>query len=170
MTQGLRALAAATTDEPLPFRIRMYVGSLMVTGRIAPAHWWYDLTRRAMEAELDTYQASGDTSDPSRRSRFRPRVDREKSRALLDQTKSSLMALQTAERGEGSEVDEVTLIDVRIYPANFRNDTKGGCQNLAVVRIPVSSISLWWIIEEETLPGSPSAGAAWGVGVIFPIG
>ena len=167
MTQGLRALVAATTEEPLPFRIRMYVGSLMVTGQIAPARWWYDLTRRAMEAELNTYQASAEASP---RGRFRPRADPQTSRAQMEQTHASLRALRTAQDADPDLVDEVTLVDVRIYPADFRNDSKGGCQNLAVVRIPLSSVSLWWIVEEETLPGSTSAGSAWGVGVILPIG
>jgi hypothetical protein len=78
--------------------------------------------------------------------------------------------LQAAQDADRDLVEEVTLVDVRIYRADFRNDTKGGCQNLAVVRIPLSSVSLWWIVEEETLPGSTSAGSAWGVGVILPIG
>lgn len=154
----------------MPFRIRMYVGSLMVTGQIAPAHWWYDLTRRAMEAELNTGQANTDSAEAGPPGRFRPRADPQTSRAQMEQTHASLKALRTAQDADPDLVDEVTLVDVRIYPADFRNDSKGGSQNLAVVRIPLSSVSLWWIVEEETLPGSTSAGSAWGVGVILPIG
>jgi hypothetical protein len=170
MTEGLRALVAAATQDPLPFRIRMYVGTLLLTGQIAPAHWWYDLTRRAMEAELEKYQAKLDEAEASHQGRFRPLVDPQATHARAEQARASLAALRTAQDADRDTAEEVTLVDVRIYPADFRKDTKTGSQNLAVVRIPLSSVSLWWIVEEETVPGSKSTGSAWGVGVIFPIG
>jgi hypothetical protein len=161
---------AAATHEPLPFRVRMYIGNLMVSGRIAPEHWWYDLTRRAIEADLNAHRANVESPGSTRWGKGRQQKDPETSRSVMQQSEASLAALRAAQQADRSDGDEVTLIEVRIYPADFRNDTAGGSQQLAVARIPVTSVTLWWIVEEETMPGRDATSSSWGVGVVVPLG
>jgi hypothetical protein len=148
----------------------MYVGNLMVTGRIAPEQWWYDLARRAIEADLTSYRANLDSPGSMRWGKGRQQEDPGAAQSVVQQSEASLAALRAAQDADRSDGDEVTLIDVRIYPADFRNDTAGGSQQLAVARIPVTSVTLWWIVEEETMPGRDAASSSWGVGVIVPLG
>ena len=148
----------------------MYVGNLMVTGRIAPEQWWYDLARRAIEADLTSHRANLDSPGSLRWGKGRQQKDPGVAQSVVQQSEASLAALRAAQDADRSDGDEVTLIDVRIYPADFRNDTVGGSQQLAVARIPVTSVTLWWIVEEETMPGRDAASSSWGVGVIVPLG
>ena len=46
-------------SQPLDFRVSLYSGGSMITGRIAPAHWWYDVTQAARRAEDEQASQQG---------------------------------------------------------------------------------------------------------------
>jgi hypothetical protein len=136
---------------------------MQVTGRIAPASWLYRVSSTTRAAELEA--AAKTESRPA----WRPGATSqgETPDATLHQFNG---ALSSAEAHEvGTEPDELTLIDVFVYPADFRGDTKTGGQALPIARIPLHAINLWYVVSGETLRQA-EAGGGFSFGVLFPVG
>jgi hypothetical protein len=156
MRSGLRALVAAAGEEPLPFTVSLYCGSMFVTGRIAPDGWFYDVTAKGYGEEV--WEALR-------------RVRREEERQQLFHEHNEPVArlLDAArDREAAAEADEVTLVDVEVYPAVGTQGTRSGGQSLPVARIPLAAVNAWWVISGETIRGRAGANVGWGF--LFPIG
>jgi hypothetical protein len=156
MSDGLRRLIAQATEEPLPFRVSMYCGQVMVSGRIAPPDWFFQVTKKGFEEEVWEALRRVKNSD-ERKAKY---ID-------LAGPTSNVLAEATEPLDE-SGVDEVTLVDANIFPAVSTQGTKSGGHILPVARIPFSAIDVWWIISGETIKGRN--GTALGFGFLFPVG
>jgi hypothetical protein len=153
MGAGIRALMHAAQDGPLPFAVSMYCGQMVVTGTVAPADWWYEVTRSAAQATI-------------REDLKRVRKDAER-QALMDARYGPFeAALDQAWTSDDKAPDELTLIDVYVYPAVGTQGTRSGGQHLPTARIPLSAIDLWWIVSGEELQGR--GGSQVGFGFLFP--
>lgn len=163
MSHGIRALMHAAEMEPLSFRLRLYCGSMQITGLVAPSSWWYRVSENGRAAEITTTQAQ---SRRGWRSKDLTRV------ATEDETfRRFKHELDTAELAEvRSDSDELTMVDVHLYPADFRADTKTGGEVIPVARIPLAAIDLYYIISGGVLKQKSQGGASFGVGVLFPMG
>ena len=118
----------AAEAKPLEFRVKMYCGQMMVTGRVAPGSWWYDVTRSGRKAEL----AAQNEKKGRGFSRGGGRAgggEAYQSDSELVTFESTLFAAQSVDSSLG---DELTLVDVRIYPADFIDTTKSGGQTLPI--------------------------------------
>jgi hypothetical protein len=152
----------AAHNQPLDFRVSLYSGGMLITGRVAPAHWWYEVSqaaRRAQEEQATQQRGWGKRSAAPEGS------------SSLAEMHSLEAALRVARDQDRGEQDELTLIDVNVYPADFSSDTSTGGQSLRVARIPLGNITLWWLTSGETLAKraqSQGAGVSWGF--LFPIG
>jgi hypothetical protein len=153
----------AANTEALPFRVTLYCGTMQVTGRVAPASWLYRVSATARAAELEA--AAKTRSRPA----WRPGATSqgESAETTVQQLNRALSAAEAHEAGTGA--DELALVDVFIYPADFRGDTKTGGQALPVARIPLQAIDLWYVVSGETLKQA-EAGGGFTFGVLFPVG
>lgn len=161
MAEGIRALVRAAERGPLSFRVVLYCGGMQVTGRIAPASWWYDVTINADRAAAEAARAG--------KGRWRRGPDDQRERTIEAEQRRFQSELGIAAAAEG-DADEVTLVDVWIYPADLRADSSTGGQSLPVARIPLASIDLWYVFSGETLKQAGATSSSVGWGVLFPIG
>jgi hypothetical protein len=156
MSDGLRALMRAAATRPLDFPISMYVGSITITGRVAPSGAWAQVTQRAVE-DIANQQMSGRGFGSGRR--------REYAQKVLAGFRSDMDRI-----GEMTNAaDEITLIDVRAYPAVGAAGTKSDGHTLPVARIPLASIDMWWIAEGTGIEGSGGSGIGLIAGVQVPL-
>jgi hypothetical protein len=150
---------AAAQGQPLDFRVKLYCGQMMVTGRVAPSDWWYQVTQAGRKAEL--------VAESGKRRGLSAKRDP----ADVDREAAQFESALTVARGaEPADVDELTLVDARIYPADFNESTKSGGQTLPIARLPLTSIDLWWIVDGDILRKTSDSGASWGLIFPFPIG
>jgi hypothetical protein len=155
MSSGMRALmeVAEAGGKPLSFAVSMYCGSMVISGRAAPAGWWYEVTRSAQQAEVAELQ-----------SKLRKDEDKQ---GWEEWISSAGHELDNASQKDGGADDEVTLVEVSVFPAVQTQGTESGGQTLPVARVPLSAIDLWWVVSGETIKGS---GPGMGWGFLFPIG
>jgi hypothetical protein len=156
VSAGLRSLAVAAQEGPLPFAISMYCGQMVITGRVAPADWFYAITKSGFAEELheDIRRNVGKRDRDAAFSRLNP------------------PAQQALDRADAAEEDfvgeDLTLIDVQIFPAVATQGTRSGGQSLPVARVPYGSVDVWWVVSGETIRGRGGANVGWGF--LFPIG
>jgi hypothetical protein len=156
MSEGLQQLVARAETEPLPFAVSMYCGQMVVSGRIAPSDWFFRVSKSGFEEEV-------------RQGLRRVKDEEERKSKFIGLVAQTSDVLQTAaDEPSDSPADEVTLVDVHIFPAVSTQGTKSGGQVLPVARIPLSAIDIWWIISGEAIRGSRGPGI--GFGFLFPIG
>lgn len=156
MSAGIRALMQAAQTEALDFHISFYSGEMIIAGRVAPQHWWYDVTKNAHRAVVESANR-------------KVRDERARAEAVNEQTEYVNELLTWVQSVEDEEAfDEVTLVDVTVLPAVTTGGTRPGGHRLPVARVPLKSINTWWIIDGDEIKGS--AGLSAGFGVLFPIG
>jgi hypothetical protein len=161
MSSGLRALMDTAKQEALPFTISMYVGQMLITGYVGPAKAWSDATKASLEQEtkkqLNAVGRSGGGPD---------QVE-----GLRDWFKRSSRVLDCVGQVESPPDDEVTLYDVVAVPSVGTQGTQSGGVRLPVVRVPLSSINMWWAAEGTSFAGKGATatqqGSSWGVGLGF---
>jgi hypothetical protein len=157
MAEGIRALMALAVEsqQPLPFRIAISTGGSLVSGIVAP--WWlmHDVTISSAQAQVEAG--------------FR-RVKDEKQRAeLVDQYVGPLKeSFAKTRKREEQHQDEVTLYDAAMYPTVGASGAQSGGVSLPVVRVPISAIDAWWVMEGKPIKGTGGFGI--GVGFLLPIG
>jgi hypothetical protein len=138
LSAGLRALAVAAQDEPLPFAVSMYCGQMVISGRVAPADSFYSVTKPGFTEEL--------------RQAVRREVE-ERDRDVVF-ARLNPLAQEAFDRAAAAECDavgdELTLIEVEIYPAVGIQGGDG--HSLPVARVPYSSVDLWWVVSGDTIP------------------
>lgn len=140
--------------EPLTFHVTMYCGQMIVTGRVAPPSWWYDVTKKGYWAELGVATRKVRKEDERR--------------AQMEELYAPVAdALIRAEPFDGA-ADEVTLVDVSVFPAVSTQGTQSGGHTLPVARVPLHSIDVWWIVSGDSIRGSAGASVGWGF--LFPVG
>jgi len=151
----MRALMKAAEHEPLGFHVTMYCGQLIVTGRVAPSAWWYEVTKRGYWEELGVA--------------LRKVRKEDEKRAQMETLYAPIAAdLSRAQPSEGEAGDEVTLVDVSIFPAVSTQGTQSGGHTLPVARVPLASIDVWWIVSGDSIRGSGGSNIGWGF--LFPVG
>jgi hypothetical protein len=155
MSVGLRALIAQAADESLALNISMYCGSLVISGRIIPPSEFYELTYHGLRKEVqDSLRSVRD--DEERLIKFDD---------LIKPIEHSLSHARHAEKDV--PVDEVTLAEVKIFPAIRKEGAKSGGHTLPVARIPFTSIDAWWIVGGRVIKGRGSFN--FGFGFLLPI-
>ena len=82
----------------------------------------------------------------------------------------TLVWLDGAARAEadGNSSDELTLADAYVFPSISTAGTQSGGHWLPVMRVPISSIASWWIVEGRNIPGK--SGFSGGLGLGFAVG
>jgi hypothetical protein len=146
--------AAAT--RPLDFPVSMYVGSITITGRVAPNGMWASITQRAVEDNADQAM-SGRGFGSGRRREF--------AQKLLAGFRSDMQRI-----GEMTDAaEELTLIDVRVFPSVGAAGTKSDGHTLPVARVPLASIDMWWIAEGDAIEGRGGGGIGLIAGVQVPL-
>lgn len=159
MSSGLRALMekANETKSALPFRINLYTGSVFVSGSVAP-YWWMQ------DRSVDIAVAQAERQLRRRKERYQG--ERE---ALAKEAVEPVAKVLNEVRGSDSaEADEVTLLDAVAFPA-VGNESSGGVR-LPVVRVPLSSVSAWWIVDDGVIEGRHTSSFGMGLGVLLPLG
>lgn len=156
MSDGLRAMMQAARSRPLDFPVSMYVGSLAVTGRIAPASLWRQVTERAVEGDAERRMGARKLGSTRRREHITH---------VLAGFRSDLDRIGDM----GKVVDEVTLIDVRAFPIVGTAGTRSGGLALPIARVPLASVDMWWVAEGEDIGGSDGPGFGIGIGVAVPL-
>lgn len=135
----------AAASRPLEFPVSMYVGSITITGRVAPSSMWSQITREGVEASAEQ-RMSGRGFGSGRRREFVQNV--------LAAFRSDMDRI-----GELAEAnDEITLIDVRAFPTVGAAGAQSDGHALPVARIPLASIDMWWIAEGSDIEGSGGGG------------
>src|SRR5690242_19333567 len=115
---------AVEQNAPLPFRVAMHTGGMLVGGCIAP--WWLmpDVTLATLDMQVDAAL-----------SRIKDSAER---RATKDQHMAPVSeAFATTRQREADHQDEVTLYDATVLSAVGN----GGGFRLPVVRIPLSAVT-----------------------------
>jgi hypothetical protein len=141
------------TDEPHNFHISFYCGQLIVSGRVAPASWWYEVTKAAHRAEAE-------------QAHRKIRRDDERARMIEESTGFFAEMMDWTQSAEEDDSDELTLIDVSVLPAISSGNGQSGGHTLPVARVPLSSVDTWWIVSGDTIKGTPG----FSIGALFPIG
>jgi hypothetical protein len=153
----------AADSEPLSFHVSMYCGQMIVSGRVAPSGWWYDVAKSGYRAELERAM-NLEIARSMRKVR-----NQDERQALVDEQHAAFTAqLDRAESLSDSDTDEVTLVDVSVFPAVGTQGTNSAGQTLPIARIPLGAIDLWWIVSGDAIRGSGGSSIGWGF--LFPIG
>jgi hypothetical protein len=155
MSAGLRVLIGAAKSEPLPFTVTLYAGQMVITGRIAPADWFFKVSHEGYRQEVWVGLQKVRNTD-ERQGIFQQEIA---------ESSEVLQAVATEEPSK--DVDEVTLVDVSILPAVSAQGTQSGGHTLPVARVPLASISTWWIVSGEEIRGQGGSSVGWGF--LFPI-
>lgn len=161
MTTGLRALAALATVEPLDYEVSVMTGQMLVVGYPAPSELFY---RRSQ----DRIQYLAENSREVRRAR-RPEERQARLKEQLIGPTTRLETAQRADRTPATESEELTLVDLRIYPAVGAAGTRSGGLWLAAFRVPYAAVSGWWIVDGDEIPGSGGGGGTAGFGFAFDL-
>lgn len=140
-------------EEPLDFYVSFYSGQLIVSGRIAPRSWWYEVTKATQRAEAELAHR-------------KVRKDDERARRVEEQTGFFAEVMDWTRSVESEVVDELTLVDVSIFPAVSTGNGQSGGHTLPVARVPLSAVGAWWIVNGDTIKGS----AGLSFGMLFPVG
>ena len=113
-------------------------------GSRCPSAWWYEVGKKGYWTEAWH--------------ELRKVRDKDDRKAALEaQYAPVAKALDDAAKAEmalGQEPDEVTLVDVSVFPAVGAQGTQSGGHTLPVARIPLTAIDAWWIVSGETIKGS----------------
>ena len=150
----------------LDFAISMYCGQMLISGRVAPAGWWYDVTTSAVDAEVVRELERSKVRDPQERERMRAQYGHTFQTQMQDARSLEVAAAQAGRAG-----GELTLIEVTMFPAVGTQGSESGGVHMPVARIPLPAVDVWWIASGGVIPGRPArSGPAFGVGAIFPIG
>lgn len=157
MTSGLQALVRSAGDAPLDFPTSIYAGDMMITGRPAPSSWFHKATRDAYLRQV--WDSLAKVRDESQRTA--------KYQEVAQTPLVWLDAAASAEEDENSS-DELTIVDVYVFPSISTGGTQSGGHWLPVMRVPFSSIASWWIVEGRNIPGK--SGYSGGFGLGFAIG
>jgi hypothetical protein len=159
MAGGIRGLIAAATarDKPLDFRVELYCGQMVVGGQVAPPDWFHKVTINVFREEIRTALP-----------KIRKESDEEKRLRLEAAVGPFAEVIAEASALTADSIDEVTLVNARVFPAVSTQGTQSGGRSIPVLRIPLSSISSWWIISGEAIKGR--AGTQLGWGFLFPVG
>lgn len=159
---GIAALthAAIAQGKPLDLLVNLYAGSMIVSGNVAPPDWMLYVSSEGLnrDAQDDIHK------------RLRKKSTEEKMAAfeeLWSPLRENFEDATTAESLEATADRELTLVDATVLPAIQASTGKAGGHTLPVVRLPLSSIDVWWIIDGETIKGS--AGWSGSFGVLFPV-
>lgn len=152
------AIEARTTLAP---KFNAYVGSTFVTGLVAPPSWFVATSRNAQEAEIKQVVESSMRRKASEVERQNTYND------LIGDYLTSYRSIESAQ-STGTDIAELTLVDVSVLPAVGTQGTKSAGHTLPVVRIPYASVDLWWFVDGDAIKGS--AGWSGSFGVLFPIG
>lgn len=157
MSSGILSLIEAAREKPLDFRVEMYCGQMVVAGQIAPQNWFYKVSANAFTEEVRAAL------------RMRRKEPGDDWHARVDEVAEPFRDLmQVAEVLERDPVDEVTLINARIFPAVGSQGSQSGGRSIPVVRVPLSSIASWCLVSGATIEGKARTQIGWGF--LFPIG
>jgi len=157
MSTGLRALMAAAEEkgDAISFPVTLTTGAVTVTGRVAPSAWWYQAAERDLESQGERVIQRA----PKRsREEVAAQVASSLEQLLGDVKRSSLVEHQPAE-------DEVTLYQASVFPTISTGGTQSGGMSMSILRVPLSAVDNWWIVEPTEIKGSGSIN--WGVGFAF---
>ena len=94
--------------------------------------------------------------------------DQERATRADDLIKPMEHSLSHARHNERDvQIDEVTLADVKIFPAVGKEGTKSAGHTLPVARIPLASIDAWWIVGGQVIKGQGRTN--FGFGFLVPL-
>lgn len=154
MSSGLRAMMEAAETEPLDFFVSLYSGDVLVTGRVAPRNWWARVNRAAFSDQVEREAANA----------YRERT-RQATMEKIPPFYRAMNQVDASERPDDTR-DEVTLVDVTVFPAVGTVGTRSGGHSLPIARVPLASVNIWWVVEGVEISGSGS-GVSWGFA--FPL-
>lgn len=162
MSDGLRALMAAAEQkgEPLSFGVTILAGQWLVGGRVAPAVAWHEQLAEEVDAGEREWQEQYLRTLP-RRDRATAPAPTSEQHATLRRELGVAMEAETVTQDR----DEVTLADVSAFPAVEQTAPGGraGGLSVAVVRVPLTSINMWWVSQSKTIAGRSGVSG----GVVF---
>jgi hypothetical protein len=161
VTSGLRALVRSAGNKPLDFGISAYVGQMLISGRPSPAATFYEAGRDYLARQIwDSREVRRARNEEARTARFR------------EITKQPLQRIDEAIAAEHSSApseDELTLVDVYLFPAVGTQGTQSGGQWLPTARIPYSAVDVWWVTDGRAIPGRSGSQVGFGIGIGIPI-
>lgn len=159
---GVAALthAAIASGQPLPLVFKAYAGNMLVSGQVAPPGWMGSITTEGVRQEL--------WAGIVQRLRKKPKTEQDQAfREVWAPHKVVAQDTATAEDPGRTAETELTLVDVTILPAIQTGTGKSGGHVVPVVRIPLASIDVWWILDGEVIKASSSWSGSFGI--LFPI-
>lgn len=145
--------AAAERGDPVP-RLRLSTNTMLVTGQPVSSRRFIELTNGALQRDFAGYFREQDKRLPRKERRDQAALTAESQRY----SEHNMSALLAPEQPGGA----VCIEGATCWPW-----AGGDGIQLPAVRIPVSSVDLWWVAGGTTLK-APSQGGSWFVGGIFP--
>lgn len=136
-------------------------GQMLVIGYPAPSEYFYERSQDWMEYLAENTREVKKARRPEDR---KARLDELLARPLSWLEEAEEVDTATAEKSK-----ELTLVDVRLYPAVGTAGTRSGGLWLAAFRVPYAAVSGWWIVDGDDIPGSAGGGGTAGFGFAFEL-